>query len=221
MKFNHKVLMLAAAVSLSFQASANYNHQGRTYQVTVTNITKGINFTPLLAASHLKSFSLFSVGSAASQNIINIAEGGDISGLNQELANVDEVYNTAATAGLLMPGMSVELEVTASGRYRQLSLVAMALPTNDTLVAMLGMTLPKKRNMPVTYYMKAYDGGSETNDELCANIPGPHCAGVPFSPEDEGEGYIYPSPGIHGEADLSRATYNWHGPVAMVTIVRK
>ena len=97
----------------------------------------------------------------------------------------------------------------------------MLLPTNDTIVALRSKALPWYRHGKMTYYMKAYDGGSETNDELCANIPGPHCAGVPFSPEDEGEGYIYPSPGIHGEADLSRATYNWHGPVAMVTIVRK
>jgi len=226
MKMHTKLLILSATITLTFQASANYKHQGnayqgKSYQVTVTNLTKGISFTPLLAATHQQSLSLFQLGDAPSQNIIDIAEGGDISGLTEQLNGADNVFDTTASAGLLGPGMSVDLEVNAAGRYRQISLIAMALPTNDTLVALRGMALPKRRHQSVTYYMQAYDGGSETNDELCANIPGPHCGGAPFSPEDQGEGYIYPSPAIHGEADLSRAAYNWHGPVAKVTIVRK
>lgn len=213
-----KILLMAAAISLSFQASANY--YGHSYKVTITNITKGISFTPLLAASHKDSLSFFKLGEQATQNIINVAEGGDISGLKAWLEQSSAVSDTAASEGLLGPGASVELKLVASGRYRQVSIVSMALPTNDTLVALRGKPLPRQRHKAVTYYMTAYDGGSETNDELCSNIPGPHCGGSPFSPEDDGEGYIYPSPGIHGEADLSRASYDWRGAVAKVTIMR-
>jgi len=220
MKINKGLLALAAASILSFQASANYSHHAHTYKVTVTNLTKGISFTPLLAATHHRSLSFFNIGEMATQNIINIAEGGDISGLDQELMNSPMVYDTTASAGLLGPGMSVELELNSGGYYRKISIISMALPTNDTLVALQAKRLPHRKHNAVTYYMKAYDGGSELNDELCANIPGPHCGGAPFSPDDLGEGYIYPSPGIHGEGDLSRSDYDWRGPVAKVTIMR-
>jgi len=219
MKIKKHLLVLVAASVISFQASANYYH-GHTYKVTITNLTKGISFTPLLATSHHKSLSVFNLGEAATQNIINIAEGGDISGLNQELMDSHKAFDTTSSAGLLGPGMSVELELDSTAPYREISIVSMALPTNDTLVALRGKKLPRSKHKPVTYFMRAYDAGSEMNDELCSNIPGPHCGGVPFSPEDEGEGYIYPSPGIHGEADLSRAAYDWNGPVAKVTIMR-
>ena len=215
----NKTLLIITAAAFSFQASANNWHYEQNYKVTITNITKGISFTPLLGATHKRHLSFFNIGESASQNIINIAEGGDISGLNEELSGSNYVYDTSASAGLLGPGMSVELELTSSGNYRKISIVAMALPTNDTLVALRGKPLPR-RHKTVTYYMKAYDGGSEMNDEFCASIPGPHCGGSPFSPEDEGEGYIYPSPGIHGEGDLSRAAYDWQGPVAKVVIKR-
>lgn len=214
MKFSKSLLVLAATASLGFQATAAH-HDPDTYKVTITNITKGISFTPLLTASHKQALSFFHIGEQASMHIANIAEGGDISGLASELSSSNKVFDLTNSEGLLGPGMSVELMITAQGGYKRISIVSMALPTNDTLVAMRNKKLPK---YSATFYMRAYDGGTETNDELCANIPGPHCGGTPFSPEDDGEGYIYPSPGIHGEGDLSAAAYDWRGPVAKVTI---
>jgi hypothetical protein len=73
------------------------------------------------------------------------------------------------------------------------------------MLALQGAKLPKYGK--ATYYINAYYAGTETNDEYYANIPGPHCGDAPFSPEEDGEGFIFPSLTIHGEADLSRETY--------------
>ena len=66
-------------------------------------------------------------------------------------------------------------------------------------------------------FLSAYDSGTEENDELCNNIPGPQCGGDGFD-EADGEGYVVPHAGLHGEAELERKLYSWGDPVAMVTI---
>ena len=65
-----------------------------------------------------------------------------------------------------------------------------------------------------------YDAGSELNDELCLNIPGPVCGGAGGSPEAGGEGYVHISGGISGKADLAAATYDWRNPTAKIVIKR-
>ena len=219
MKFKLPLLLLVLSLVISVSATANqygYYHAKKQYKITVTNITKGVSFTPLLTAVHNRNASFFKVGEAASEPVSRIAEGGDISVLKTILDDSSNVFSTTNSEGLLAPGASVELMLDGHRRYGKISIAAMLLPTNDAMVALLGKKLPKRGK--VTYFLRAYDGGTETNDEYCGNIPGPHCGGVPFSPEDAGEGYIYPSPAIHGEADLSRQAYNWDGAVAKVVI---
>ena len=50
----------------------------RTYAVTITNITSGQTFTPLLVATHKSSVSLFELGTPASTELATIAESGNI-----------------------------------------------------------------------------------------------------------------------------------------------
>ncbi|MBA6389284.1 spondin domain-containing protein [Colwellia sp. BRX10-3] len=215
MKLKLSMLVLVFSSIISLGAIAG-KHDNKQYKVTVTNLTKGISFTPLLAATHNRNVSFFTLGEPASEMVSRIAEGGDISMLKTALDDSENVLSTTNSEGLLAPGASVELTMMSSGKYKQISIAAMLLPTNDTMVALLGKALPKKGKK--VYFLSAYDGGTETNDEYCNNIPGSHCGGVPFSPDDAGEGYIYPSPAIHGEADLSREIYNWDGAVAKVVI---
>jgi len=218
MNIHSKIVLFAMTVFLSMQVSAGSYYSQGGYKITVTNITKGISFTPFLAATHNRHESFFSVGESVSDEVSRVAEGGDISALNDQLTDSANVHSTASTGALLMPGESVELMIDSSRKFKRLSLISMLLPTNDTVVALQGVRLPKHGK--VTYLVDAYDAGTETNDEFCANIPGPHCGGAPFSPEDDGEGYAYPSPAIHGLADLSTETYQWNGPVAKVVIER-
>ena len=96
------------------------------------------------------------------------------------------------------------------------SMAGMLLPTNDAFVGIQSMRLPQNG---ATLFAMAYDAGSEENDELCMNIPGPTCGGTPFS-EGHAEGYVYPSPGIHGGGDLTANAHGWSNPAARVTITR-
>jgi hypothetical protein len=78
------------------------------------------------------------------------------------------------------------------------------------------MSLPKKNASALAL---AYDAGSEMNDELCSNIPGPQCGGAPFS-MGLAEGYVHISRGISGEGDLAASAYDWRNPVARVSVSR-
>lgn len=209
--------VLAAALSF---APSLYAQANETFTVKITNITKGISFTPFLAATHNNDVKLFEVAKPASDELSRVAEGGDVGPLASALEATGNVIDTSTTSGLLGPGESVSFDIQSQTHVSFISIVSMLLPTNDTIVALNKGVLPGFRTGTATYYLDAYDAGTEANDELCENIPGPRCGGEPFSPEDEGEGYVYPSPGIHGDADLGRAAYNWSGKVAKVEIVR-
>lgn len=188
------------------------------YKITITNITKGQSFTPFIAASHKRGVSLFELGAPASQEITDIAEGGNTAPLAAMLEASHKVKDITNSAGLLGPGESVELTVSAGWYFNRLSLAAMLLPTNDTFVALNDVYLPVRGSR--TLFARAYDAGSETNDELCLSIPGPHCGGEPFSPNDSGEGFVHIASGIHGIADLDASLYDWRDAVAKVTITR-
>lgn len=212
-----KLALVTAGIGLSISAQAQRTFE---YSVKITNITKGIQFTPVLSVAHNHNVRLFNVGEAASPEVIRIAEGGDIGPLQDQLDADSGVSATTSSQGLLNPGETVELTLSSTRAFPRLSLISMALPTNDTLVSLQNARLPHYPGFTLTHFMRAYDGGSEVNSELCSDIPGPRCGGEPFSEDDQGEGYIYPSPGIHGEADLSRAAYQWGERVAKIEITR-
>ena len=186
------------------------------YEVTVTNLTKSVAFTPIMVAAHHKKVPLFQLGSEASDAVSAVAEGGDTSGLAAMFTHpYDQV---SSTAGLLMAGQSATVSFEGLGRHARFTLASMLLPTNDAFVAAQSVKAPRRGAN--TYYLRAYDAGTETNDELCSSIPGPQCGGEPFSPNDNGEGFVYVHSGIHGIGDLSASQYSWNNPVLKVTIKR-
>ncbi len=63
--------------------------------------------------------------------------------------------------------------------------------------------------------LRAYDGGTENNNQSCAFIPGPPCGNF-FVREPTAQA-IAPHPGITG-GDI--AAFAWTNPVAKVTITR-
>lgn len=219
--------LIMAGVLVSTTAIADHKGKGspemHTYAVTVTNITQGQSFTPLLVASHTSDVSFFELGEAPSEDLADLAEGGATGGLQMTLDGMPEYVMETATSGLtpdgnplIDPGESVTVYITGDKHYNRLSLAGMLLPTNDTFVAVNGMTLSKKNPGGLAL---AYDAGSEMNDELCASIPGPHCGGAPFS-AGLAEGFVHISPGISGEGDLLASDYDWRNPVAHVSVTR-
>ena len=189
------------------------------YKVTITNLTQAEKFTPILVASSRKRVKLFDLGEPASPELARLAEGGAVDLLTTLLEpHTVDIANSSDLLpdGLLQPGDSVTVMVSAKGA-KYISLASMLIPTNDAFFALNGVRVKGKKNV---FMAKAYDAGSETNTESCADIPGPDCGGAPFSPEDEGEGYVYIHSGIHGNGSLAPEIFDWNNPVAHVEIVR-
>ena len=189
------------------------------YEVTVTNITPGQTFTPQMVVTHAADISLFQLGEPASMELEILAEGGDTGPLTDAVVNVVSYVDTVP--GLLAPGASVSVVVMAD-EGDVISMVAMLIPTNDTFVALNGMPLPDGGS--VTYYVKAYDAGTEENDQNCRNIPGPVCGGEGYNgdPAEGDEGFVHVSNGFHrlpGNT-LRPNVYDWRNPVAKVTVTR-
>jgi Spondin_N len=217
--FKHIAGAVIVAVGLG-TAVAQAGPSTFTYEVTITNVTLAESFTPLLAVTHSSEIQLFTPGDAASGPLAEMAEGGDIGPLRALAEGApDLVAGTEATSGLLTPGKSVTLRIATRPGFDRLSLVGMLIPTNDTFLGVNSIELPQTPG-EVTIMAVAYDSGSEPNDELCANIPGPDCGGVGSSPNAGGEGFVYVSNGIHGIGDLEAAKYDWRNPVATVVIRR-
>ena len=193
------------------------------FEVTITNLTRGQQFTPILVASHKEGVSLFTLGSPASPELAILAEEGNTVPLTSLLLGMPEVKDVVSSSGLLNPGDSVTVTVKTGGGFDQVSVAAMLITTNDGFFAINGVGGPKG-NKKLELFSAAYDAGSERNDETCASIPGPffeECGGpggggMPAG----GEGYVHIHAGIHGIGDLDASKRDWRNPVAKITIRR-
>lgn len=214
-------LIFAALLANSAMAE---NYRQPVYEVTITNITKASQFTPILAATHRPSIAYFELGEPASAGLALLAEDGNPGELAEELLATGKVIDTANSADvlgsppLLFAGQSVTLKLTAKPRRSRLSFAAMILPTNDSFVALNSVSLPRYGKK--VFYALGYDAGSEPNDEWCANIPGPLCGGEGASPSADGEGHVHVANGIQGIGDVNSSTYDWRNPVARVEVRR-
>jgi hypothetical protein len=208
-------VVLSGAMLLTSHAMASEG-QGA-YEVTVTNITQGEIFTPVMVATHSRELKIFGLGSAASSELAMLAEGGDTAPLSALLLS-EGALDVATADDVLPPGASVTLIVDTSGRDQYVSVASMLVPSNDAFFAVNGVKGPRGQQVS-TVFSPAYDAGSEINDELCVSIPGPDfiCAGEGFSVTG-GEGFVHIHPGIHGVGDLIAANHDWRNPVAKITV---
>lgn len=191
----------------------------RVYEVTVTNLTKGTLFTPLLVVTHDSDLSLFTPGAPASDELATLAESGATAPLKDLLDGLTGLVSDTSTGpGPIFPGETQTIEISAESPRDVVSFAGMLVPTNDTFVALRSMALPRSK-FPVSTVVPAWDAGSEANDELCENIPGPQCGDMDDS-GSPGEGYVYIGNGIQGNADLDEDGYDWNNPVAHVEIRR-
>ena len=190
----------------------------RMYEVTITNLTRGISFTPIMVATHQPGIKLYALGQPPSDALATMAEDGDTGPLAAVIRATPK-GETASSAGLLDAGKSVTINVSARNSESHLSLAAMMLPTNDGFIAVNDVPLPKGKDV-VTYLSNGHDAGSEPNDELCSNIPGPTCGGQGASPNAGGESFVHIHAGIHGIGNLAPAEYDWRNPVARITVRR-
>ena len=217
------------SLALSLLLSANLAFaEGAMYEVSITNITRGQTFTPQFVATHDHAVSLFTLGQAASTSLAILAESGNTDPLTATaLAFPANVGHALTVPGLLGPGETATTLIDASSGHHYLTIAAMLIPTNDTFVALLAMKLPEQGS--VAYTARAYDAGTEENDQNCLHIPGPRCGGEANSPaSDTDEGFVYVSNGFHdlgseddqGNEILGPRVYDWRNPVAQIMIKR-
>ena len=227
-----KKIFTAGLLSMGLLGSAQAQDLG----IEITNLTQGIYFTPLLVSAHNNSTQLFKPGDAASANLQAMAEGGDISGLATDLTNAgaDTIENPAG--GLLAPGASTHTMINSNSGNTHLSLTAMMLPTNDGFVGLNALEIPTIAGR-YTYYLNAYDAGTEVNNEIVNGAGTPGELGIPADPGgaagNSGSGITQNETNttvhIHrgnlgdtdsqgGASDLDSTVHRWLNPVAKLVI---
>ncbi len=222
------VAAVASVLLLGLASAPAWAQSAPRYRVTITNLTKGQTFTPVLIATHSPATRIFAPGTVVSPQLQVLAEEGDTAMLAALLratpATVGEVVTgPPPLAGLQTPGTTRTYDISGGGTFTQLSLAAMLIPTNDAFVGANSVMLPSGFD-PIAVDLLAYDSGTEINDELCASIPGPsfmECGGPGGGGRPgRGEGAITVHNGMHGVGTMNAPLRDWRGPVARVTIVR-
>lgn len=221
--------LLTISVTLSL-SNAVFAQNRLQYEVTITNVTRGQQFTPILVATHREGVSLFELGAPASSQLATLAEEGNTGPLTSLLLSTPGIRDVQSSpppppaSNLIDPGETITVLVDGGQGADHLSVAAMLIPTNDAFFALNGVELPRG-NKATTFFAPAYDAGSERNDELCASIPGPNfaeCGGPGGGAAVSGgeEGYVHIHAGIHGIGNLVAANRDWRNPVAKITVRR-
>jgi Spondin_N len=206
------------AAALLIPAAGSSPSGERTWDVTITNLTRPGSqpLSPPLLVVHSSQADIWSVGEVATHPVAAIAEdanNGPAESAFAQLPGVNDVFTGAG--GPIPPGASRTYTVETSGQFNRLSVLTMLVNTNDGFT---GLDSERLRGLGGTRSVRAYDAGSEVNNELTGFIPGP-CCNNPFVRDPEGE-LIRMHEGITGRGDLSPATYGWSGPVARIEVSR-
>ncbi len=224
------------AALAAFTALSTSPVMAQDLDIKVTNLTNGIYFTPLLVAAHSDSSHLFMEGSAASASLQAMAEGGEISGLSTDIQALGGSVVENPAGGLLAPGAQASFDLMSDAGNTRLSLGAMMLPTNDGFVGANSIEIPSAKGT-YTFYLNAYDAGTEANDELITGGGDPGVAGIPADPGgNAGTGgtgvaaadnnttvHIHrgnqgDSNASGGASDLNNTVHRWLNPVAELVI---
>jgi hypothetical protein len=233
---NSKYIAVAAlSLTLTLMVPSEARSDGgKTYKVTITNLTAGQPLTPPILVTHKRKTGIFEVGMVASEGIRQLAENGNGAPLMQALSEDTKVHEVVAGAAPLVPandpgasgfGSSETYTITSNGNAKYLSFASMLICSNDGFTGLDGVRLPNNKK---TVYTAAYDARSEVNTEDFADIV-PPCQGlIGVSSDDEGSGMsnpmlaetgiIIPHAGINGGIDLHREVHNWADPVTRIDI---
>lgn len=228
---------IKSTLSVLALALASSTTMAQELSVTVTNLTQGLHFTPVITAAHTSDSNIFMAGEMASAELQAMAEGGDISGLSSVLTNADADVNENPAAGLLAPAMSASFTLMTDAANTHLSVAAMVLPSNDGFAGLDSWEIPTEAGT-YTVFLNAYDAGTEANDEVRGG-GAPGVAGMPVPPplEDligmngtgitdmESNTKVHIHRGSLGDSDLEAGTSDinnsvqrWLNPVAKLTI---
>lgn len=221
MRTTTRWLLALATAALPIVAQAQGHVRPVRFEVTVTNLTRAQQFTPILLVTHRPALTLFTLGKPASDELRILAEEGNTGPLVALLTGNPNVTQVQSGAGLTNPGATQTFVIEARPFVDRLSVAAMLIPTNDTFFSLNAFDLPEF-GFEARQLALAYDAGTEVNDELCSSIPGPffeECKGSGGGGRvGGGEGYVYIGNGMHGVGDMNEARRDWNNPVAFIRI---
>lgn len=227
---------ITALLSVSAITFASSTVMAQDLSITITNLTQGLHFTPVITAAHSSENHMFMVGSAATAELQAMAEGGDISGLASILTNADANVSENPAGGLLAPGMSTSYTLSNDAANTHLSMTTMVLPSNDGFVGLDSWKIPTEAGT-YTIMLNAYDAGTEANNELVNGGGAPGVLGIPAAPggdsgtngtgvtDTESNTMIHIHRGSLGDdmsdggnSDLNNSIHRWLNPVAKLTV---
>ncbi|WP_460312159.1 spondin domain-containing protein [Aliiglaciecola aliphaticivorans] len=198
--------------------------------VEIQNLTQGIYFTPILVAAHTPDASLFELGETASAEIEAMAEMGSLDGLMTIGTSVNADMVADPAGGLLAPSMSTSTALMTDDSNTVLSITAMILPSNDGFVGLDNWSIPSEAGT-YTFYLNAYDAGTEANDELRTSMPVPPPLDPLLGSDGSGvtseesnatvhihRGNIGDDEASGGTSDMVNSIHRWLNPVAKVTV---
>ena len=197
-----------------------------TWEVSVTNLTRGQIFSPAVVATHDSGMTpLWTLGDPASTELAALAEDAVNAGLITKLqadSHVASVEVLKGKNGPIMPGETAMIRIDGSVSHRRhfdrISMASMLVITNDAFFGLNGVHAPGSGSKSIR--SPAYDAGSEANNEDCNFIPGPPCGNAGVHATQGAEGYVHIHAGVHGIKDLPAEDFDWRSDVALIRIRR-
>jgi len=227
--------LIVLAISAASIASAS----AQDLTISFTNLTHGSHFTPLIFSAHTSDQHIFEINTEASEGLQAMAEGGNTALIASDLAALNaDVVSSPAPGGLTAPGQTTTFDMTTQSLNTHLSMSAMILPSNDGFVGLDALEIPTAVGT-YSYYLNAYDAGTEANDEVLAGMAGgaPGVAGFPADPlgmaganatgvtTEETNTNIHIHRGVIGDtnpeggiSDIDSRIHRWLNPVARLVI---
>jgi hypothetical protein len=228
------IAILSASLLSACGGSSNDNNDASetdtvSYDITVINLTSNQPLSPLAAQLHSSEYSAWKVGTAASENLEKLAEGGDNSALLN--AQSSYVYSALSGVGAIGPGASGMLTIEADvnsvmSSGMKLTLISMLVNTNDAFIGKSGVDLSDLAvGETAKHYLPIYDAGTEANSELQGTIPGPADGGEGFNMARDDVDYVARHPGVVGidqgySESVLNSTHGFDSPAAILTITR-
>ncbi len=157
-----------------------------TFEVTLTNMTLAQPMSPVAVMLHRDGFNSFIDGQTASVGLELLAEGGDNTDVLAEVEATAEHLASGSTTGPIPPA-SIAEPITLTLTEDQLddvrlSVITMLVHTNDAISGVNGVDISNMAaGDSIALTGPTWDAGTESNDELGANIPGPDFDGEGFN----------------------------------------
>lgn len=199
--------------------------QASTFKVSITNTSKqgefgGQNISGPALIIHDENFNFFQPGLPASRELWEIAEEGDTTAaLAMSDLGVRSTHKlTRIPRNQVEPTVN-QFNVAGDLKSLRFSLAGMLTASNDGFAGLNSVNLPLNVGDQVRYELRAWDAGTEENNEQCPYVP---CDEHYIRHTDGAEGKVLSHQGIKGIGDIDRLDRGWPASniVGYVEVVR-